>query len=124
MRTHLPDAQAVYLHGSQATGTARSGSDLDLAILLPPGVRPDPETWLDALSAVSAATETDADLADLRSASSELHAELLRYGRRLWDDGTGAAETFEMHALSDYVRLREERASIEGRIRETGRVHG
>ncbi|WP_234247272.1 nucleotidyltransferase domain-containing protein [Billgrantia desiderata] len=31
----LPELQAVYLYGSQATGTATPDSDVDLALLLP-----------------------------------------------------------------------------------------
>ncbi len=112
------------MHGSRATGTARPESDLDVAVLLAPGTRPPPAQWLDALTAAAHATGVEADLADLRSASSELHAEVLRYGVRAWDDGTGAAETFEMHALTEYGRLRERRAALEARIRETGRVYG
>lgn len=124
LRRVIPGVQAIYLHGSQARGGAHSGSDMDLALLLPPGADTAPDAWLEALAAATVAAGIEADLSDLRSASSELHAEVLRHGRRLWDDGSGAAETFEMHALSEYGRLRERRAALERRIRQTGRVYG
>jgi len=46
LRQHLPESAKVWVFGSRATGNARRGSDLDLAIDIGQAFHPDTETAL------------------------------------------------------------------------------
>lgn len=116
----LPELQALYVFGSFARGDSRPESDLDLAILVP---RPlDPlRRWL-LQENIAAAVGRNVDLVDLRNASAVLRKEVLVDGRLLHDPAPSERAFFEAHALSDYVRLQEERAGILQDIAERGSV--
>jgi len=55
VRRRVPDIDAIYLFGSVARGRTRPGSDVDVALLLPPGRKLLP----DALLATMAELEGD-----------------------------------------------------------------
>jgi uncharacterized protein len=60
----LPEAWAVYVYGSFARREEWAGSDLDIAVLLPPDQRiPD---LLELMSAVSERIHRNVDVVDLR----------------------------------------------------------
>lgn len=42
LRDELPELAAAYVYGSAATGAAREGSDVDIALVLTAGARPGP----------------------------------------------------------------------------------
>lgn len=98
----LPETQAIYLFGSGAKDEQLPGSDLDLAVLLPP---------LEAQrvgnlggSPLHLALESmlcrDVDLINLREASTVFQKEVIGSDRRLFCADPRAADEFEMHVLS------------------------
>jgi predicted nucleotidyltransferase len=122
----FPGLQALYLFGSRATDQALPGSDLDLALLLPPGPSDGEERALELLRVRALCEEAAGgrvDLVDLRAASTILQIEVLRAERRLLVRDALAAAEFEMLTLSYYQRLNEQRRGILGRFRETGRAY-
>ena len=117
----VPSLVAVYAFGSRASGLARPDSDLDLALLAP---RPlDPLARFDAQEALAAALGTDIDLVDLASASTVMRAEVLRTGRVLHDADPTARAFWEVHAMSAYALLNEERRGILDDVHRRGRVY-
>jgi uncharacterized protein len=79
----------AYLFGSQAEGTARPSSDIDFAVLLPPGTPR--EQFLDArlslINAVMDVLHTDkVDLVVLNEATPLLMHQVVKFGRVLYED--------------------------------------
>jgi uncharacterized protein len=100
----LPDVLAIYVHGSIASNTERPVSDLDLALLLPPGTEiPD---LLNLTAAVSAATGREVDIADLRRAGNILRKEVLAYGIPLYVRYPEQVLAWEASAMSEYAEHR------------------
>ncbi|MGH7328002.1 MAG: type VII toxin-antitoxin system MntA family adenylyltransferase antitoxin, partial [Polyangiaceae bacterium] len=79
----VPDAWAIYVFGSFARGEEWPDSDLDLAVLMPPGRRI--ANLIDVMSSVSAVIHRDVDVVDLRSAGDVLRREVLLEGRTLYE---------------------------------------
>lgn len=114
----LPDAWAIYIFGSFARGEEWPGSDLDLAVLLPPSRRI--ESLLDVRSGVSARVHRDADVVDLRRAGDVLRREVLMDGRTLYVSQPDQVLAWEAAAMSRYARHREEIRDILEDFRRTG----
>jgi predicted nucleotidyltransferase len=114
----LPDAWAIYVFGSFARGDEWPGSDLDLAILLPPGRRM--EDLLGVVSDVSARVHRDVDIVDLRRAGDVLRREVLMDGRALHVSEPDQVLAWEAAAMSRYARHREEIRDILDDFRRTG----
>lgn len=74
LRCALPDVWAVYVYGSFARRDERPDSDLDLAVLLPPG-RQIPDK-LQLMGKISRAVHRDVDLVGLRDAGLDLVCEV------------------------------------------------
>lgn len=124
VRRHHPEAQALYLFGSQASGEEAPESDVDLALLLPPVVakREGLLTFKECRFALEELLCRPADLINLRGAQTVFQNEILQSGRLLFDGDTREREAFEGLVLSQYVRLNEERAEILDEIRASGRI--
>lgn len=120
-RQRIAGVRAVYLYGSQATRSSRTGSDIDIAILadtpLPPVMR------FDLMGEMAAMMGRDVDLVDLRAASTVLRSQIIGQGVRLYGVGS-TIEEFEDRVFSAYARLNEERAGIIADIHERGSIHG
>jgi predicted nucleotidyltransferase len=114
LRDGIPGLAAVYLFGSGAREELRPDSDLDVAVLLPPGADLSSVDRLELAADPAALAGRTVDLFVLgRPAGAVLAKEAVTAGRRHWDDGTRAAAEFEMYALAAYARLREDRAPVE-----------
>ncbi len=114
----FPDAWAIYVFGSFSRGDEWPGSDLDLAVLLPPGRRI--EDSLGVRSRVSARVGRDVDIVDLRRAGDVLRREVLSEGQTLHSSDPGQVLAWEASALSRYARHREEIRDILEDFRRTG----
>jgi predicted nucleotidyltransferase len=122
IRGVVPDVQAIYIFGSRARGDAGPESDLDVAVLasLPiyPLVR-----W-ELQERLAAALHTAVDLVDLRRASSVMRVAVLADAQLVCEGDAYGRQLFEATALSDYVRLQDERRAIMQQIADEGRVYG
>jgi predicted nucleotidyltransferase len=118
----VPGIIAIYRFGSQVRGTARSGSDVDLAIL---ALRPiPPRQRFDLAQDLAVLVKQDVDLVDLRSASTVMRMQVVSTGKCIHGADEPERRRFEMLVYSDYARLNEERRDILRQIREEGRVYG
>ena len=97
----LPDIWAIYVHGSIAGNTERPDSDLDLALLLPPGK--ELPNLLDFSAALAAAARRDVDVADLRRAGNMLRKEVLEHGIPLYVANSEQVLAWEASAMSEYA---------------------
>jgi uncharacterized protein len=120
-----PDAQAIYLFGSYGTEDEWPDSDVDIAILLPPGE----SKKVGSLSmstlrfALESSLKKAVDVINLRYVSTVLQKEIVTADRRIYTGDPYAAEEFEMLTLSYYQKLNEERAEIIERALADGRFH-
>ena len=120
----FPEIQAVYLFGSRADGNERDESDYDLALLLPPGRRPDTheKRMRDCAFEIAEISGHDVDMINLRSASTVMQNEIVSSGRLIYEADRGAVDEFEMYALSYYQKLNEERSGIISEIYHSGKI--
>jgi predicted nucleotidyltransferase len=118
----VPGLIALYRFGSQAKGTARPDSDIDLAVLARdpiPAMR-----RFELAQDLAIQLHREVDLVDLRSASTVMRMQVVSTGECLNAPNESARREFEMYAYSDYARLNEERRDILKRIAESGVVYG
>lgn len=118
--TAVPDLVAVWLFGSEAAGSSRSDSDVDIAVL---AARPIASEALYRLkNRLEAELRRDVDLIDLATASTVLTKEVLTGGRRLLVCDPTRADLFEIMTMREYEDLKYRRAGIEADIAARGRV--
>ena len=121
LAARLSNLLAVYAFGSRIAGTARAGSDLDLAVLV--------AGYADALGLFNLAGElADAagcavDLLDLRAASTVMQYQILTTGQRWWRKDI-QADLFEAAVLSEKTELDAARAGVLADIQQRGTVYG
>lgn len=122
IRKAVPGLIALYRFGSQAKGTARPASDIDLAIL---SREPVPNLRrFELAQELATQLHRDVDLVDLRTASAVMKMQVLSTGACLDSQDESARREFEMYAYSDYARLNEERREIVKGITKRGLVYG
>jgi predicted nucleotidyltransferase len=112
---------ALLVFGSEATGTGRRDSDLDLAALL--RRRPDALELLDAQTTLEEIVGRDVDLVDLAAASPILARQVLRSGRCVFGASAPALALFEATLPGRYEDLKRVRAEAESALVERV-VHG
>ena len=121
-RQRIPDLIALYRFGSQAKGSARPESDVDLAVL---AHHPIPALRLfEFAQELAAQLHRDVDLLDLRTASTVMRMQVISIGECLAAPDEAARREFEMYTYSHYARLNEERRDILKRISASGSVYG
>lgn len=106
----LPNAWAIYVYGSFARKDEWPDSDIDLAVLLPPGERISDRLAL--MAEVSKQVHRDVDIVNLREAGLDLVREVLRDGQPLQvrcpDDTLG----WEAERMTDYADFNPRRADL------------
>lgn len=106
----LPDAWAIYAYGSFARGDEWPGSDVDLAVLLPPGaVIPDK---LALIADLSRAVGREVDVVSLRDAGLDLVHEILGDGEPLLVRRASEVLCWEAERMTDYALFNPRRAEI------------
>ena len=122
IRQSVPSLTALYRFGSQAKGTARRDSDMDLAVLARdpiPNLR-----RVELAMELAVQLHRDVGLVDLRTASTVMRMQVLSTGTCLEDtQDESARREFKMYAYSDDARLNEERKGILDDIRAHGSVY-
>lgn len=120
LKQRLPDLQAAYLFGSQASGDAGPQSDLDLAILLPRSA--DPVLIWDLSGELADLAGVPVDLVDLRAASTVMQYQVITTGQRLWAQAL-VAGLFECFVLSEKTALDTARSGLLADIQRDGHVY-
>jgi len=111
LRSAIPTLYTVVLFGSQADGTARPNSDLDLAILYDGAALREPARRA-IEQGTAAAINQDVHLIDLRTTSDVMRFEIFTKGRFVLDLLPDKRDLFETEALADYARLNDRRSSM------------
>ncbi len=120
-----PCVQAVYLFGSLVDGEQREGSDIDIALLLPPEqARRVGSMLMSALEErLESALSRSVDLINLREVSTVFQNEIISSGKRIHCADPEAADEFEMLVMSMYQKLNAERAGILSEGLRSGRFY-
>jgi predicted nucleotidyltransferase len=114
VRRGVPDIDAIYLFGSVARGRTRPGSDVDVALLLPPGQKLSPDEFLATMAELEGLTHMAVDLSVLNTQTQLVHAkEVVTTGVCLFARSQERIRVFEMQVLSQYARFLEDRAPVE-----------
>jgi len=104
--TAAPEILAVYLYGSRARGTARPGSDVDVAVLLAGGA---PRTLenpaRDLERELEGRLRLPVEVVVLNGASPDLVHRIMRDGIVLLDRDRPARLRFEVQARNEYFDL-------------------
>lgn len=114
----LPKAWAVYVYGSFALGDARLDSDLDIAVLLPPGETL-AQSW-ELSTKLANRIGRDVDLVDLRMADDILRMQVLKHGHVLYNSRPAAVLEWEGQAMTRYGHYRREVAGLIEQFQESG----
>jgi predicted nucleotidyltransferase len=124
IRTFYPEVQAIYLFGSYARDDARVDSDVDLAILLPHECAKTLGSiaFSECAKTLSEYLKRSVDLINLREVNTVFQHEIIQTGQRVFTSEETDTGIFEMHVLSFYQKLNEERHGILEDILHSGRV--
>ncbi len=110
-----PDAQAVYRFGSWGTPYQRADSDLDIAVLLPhhTAKRSSFTDWVSLNGEIAYISHTDrVDLVNLRKATTDMQAEIIRTGDVVFCVDDDKRAEFEALALIRQHDLNARRAAL------------
>jgi len=110
----FPDAQAIYLFGSHATGQVHATSDVDIAVLLPPrqAAPLGSHRLFEVAARVEDSLQLPCDVVNLRCVSTVLQAEIATTAQRLYCADAFAADDFEMQAITRFQHFSRERRTI------------
>ena len=124
LQQRLPGLLAVYAFGSRIENqglSARSDSDLDLAVLLE-GYG-DPLTLFNLSGSLADIAGCTVDLLDIRAASTVMQYQILTLGTAWWRKDVRAG-LFEAAMLSEKMALNEARAGLIRDVSQRGSVYG
>lgn len=109
-----PTTQAIYLLGSHGTPHEGTGSDIDLAILLPPAQAEEftPLEQHELQTEPISIAGRSVDLINLRLAPTMLQKEVIAADRLLCSRDETAVSEFELRVLKSCQKLNQERARI------------
>lgn len=121
LKAHVPGLLGVWAFGSVINGTARPGSDLDLAVLV--GGYASPLLLWDTTAALAQLLHLPVDLLDLRLASTVMQYQVVTNGRCLWGQQPDA-DQFELFVLAEKLAFDAARAGLLADIKKTGKIYG
>lgn len=121
LQARVPNLLAVYAFGSRIQGTARPGSDLDLAVLVAGYAEP-LELW-NLSGDLADLAGCPVDLLDLRAASTVMQYQIVTTGQCWWTKDAQAA-IYEAAVLSEKTALDSARAGLLADIGKEGTVYG
>jgi predicted nucleotidyltransferase len=113
----IPDAWAFYVYGSVARDEATADSDIDLAVLLPPGHTLPDRLQLSATLAHLLGQEVD--IVDLREVGDFLRMEVLRDGQAFYVADPDRLLEWEAQAIAAFC---EHRYRIRGILEDFSRT--
>jgi predicted nucleotidyltransferase len=122
---HYPSVQGIYLFGTHGTEYERPGSDVDIALILPPEqARKEGDLVLSQCRMdLESVLHKDVDLLNARQVSTVLQKEIISTGTILYCADRYALDEFEMLVMSFYQKLNEERAGVLAEGLASGRFY-
>jgi len=121
-----PAIAAVWLFGSVAQGRARSGSDIDLAVLFVPGLSPVErfDLRLTLMRELEDIARRPVDVVDMESAPLFLQHQVRKTGRLILEKDRQRRIDFDVRSRRDYFDLKplleRRRAAMLGRCLKEG----
>lgn len=109
----VPYLVAAYAHGSIVTTRFRADSDVDCALLFPPGHSFNAPLRRQLEADLAVAVGRTVDVGILSSDNLVYFAETIRHGRRIFCADETLADELVGRALSLYARLKEDRRAVE-----------
>ena len=107
-----PEIETAYLHGSAAKGTLRPDSDLDIAILPPPGKTFPMKARLDCAASIESVLHRTVDLGLLSTNNLIYAKEVIEHGKELFSKNPFHAKRFLATCLSMYADLQQQRKEV------------
>jgi predicted nucleotidyltransferase len=127
LRAAFPRTEAIYLYGSAASGAldAAGRSDIDIAVLLPheEAKVSGSLAFSEARFQLGEALGREIDLVNARIAPIVLQKEIISGGTCLFSGDSRRVEAYEMHVLSMYGKLNEERRAILEAFYASGKAY-
>jgi predicted nucleotidyltransferase len=122
---HYPSVQGIYLFGTHGTEYERPGSDVDIALILPPEqAKKEGDLVLSQCRMdLESVLHKDVDLLNARQVSTVLQKEIISTGTILYCADRYALDEFEMLVMSFYQKLNEERAGVLAEGLASGRFY-
>ncbi len=114
----LPDVWAIYVYGSVARGDDFPGSDVDVAVLLPPGEQID--DILSLMNQLALKAKREVDVVDLRQVGDILRRDVLADGVTVHLGRPAEVLAWEAQAMSRYAQHRESISGILDDFRHSG----
>ncbi|HYK91540.1 MAG TPA: nucleotidyltransferase domain-containing protein [Acidobacteriota bacterium] len=113
IRREIPEVLAIYAYGSRARGEPQTGSDLDIALLLPRDAHVSPLVLAQLQGDLEALSGYPVEISVLSLDLQVVHCkEVVTRGKAIFVADTRAVDDFEMRTLSSYARLCEDRAPV------------
>ncbi len=121
----LSGLQAIYVFGSFGTEDERSGSDVDVAVLLEPKLakKAGSLAFSNARFELESVLHKHVDLINLRLVNTVMQKEVITTGKRVFCVDEYHSELFEMIVFSLYQKLNEERSDIVKEVLLSGRFY-
>ena len=107
---------AIILFGSQARGQAKSGSDIDIAVLFEHNAIPDALEMIAVRQELSEQLHKEVDLVCLNTADPILKMQVYQYGKILFKDDEKAYHYYLIKLFNEYMELKELRKPMEEQI--------
>ena len=114
IKKYFSSIQAIYLYGSYGDNSQKPDSDVDIALLFPhnEAKKTGSLTFSDIRFRLEQELKHAVDLINLRIVSIVLQKEVVTNGRCLYCIDQTIRDTYEMHVLSLFGKLNEERKEI------------
>ena len=113
IRDSAPDASAIYAYGSRVKGRTHPESDLDIALLLPPGAAVSMVILAQLEGDLEAIVGCAVEVSVLNREASVIHCkEVISTGVLLYIGNPLAVEAFEMQVLAEYADFCEDRIPV------------
>ena len=109
-------AEVIWLFGSEAAGTARESSDLDVAALFRRSL--EAVDLMNARAELSATLQREVDLVDLETASPILAMQIVRHGTLISDENPSQRVRFLAGLPGRYEEVARTRREAEKRLVE------
>jgi len=109
---------SIHLFGSQAKGTTRKWSDVDIALLYQYNSVPDRMHQIQMQENLSEKLESEVDLVYLNEASPIIGREILKHGKELKINHQKEYDQYVIRLLTEYADLKRMRKPLEEKILE------